>query len=422
MFEEELRSLLESWKKAFGQYDLHRSKAEKEAVRWEWTDGERYNPLPYHFVRFPGRGRILKDAPNSIGNYFLYGFDGQNRVCLQREYEYKPHPPAALLQKMFRREDVSKELLRENFYHYLPDRIEILGFSAAPHPPLPLSIQQIFFEKRKVKFSGSFRVNGYSPAYREKGADPDGLYAWLGPNGRFITAEAYRYAGERLKAISGYSQVPGIGPHSWQEQFGYDAAGALVSIDRVFENGQKQAVYRKREKGQTFQDIRDVATTKLVEAITQRVRAANIREKVYGIELSYNKFAEQFPPSILILPESYRSKMLQSHDPRDRRCIFSPVFEKEWLFSLDDPQTMELCALLEQEIRAGDRWEDAASILRDVAAILTRQDWTTVLDTSSDFVVFALDPELEGGELVEVLSSSVSEKQVQEWVEKGWLL
>jgi len=421
MFEEELHRLLESWKKAFGQYDLNRSKAEKEVLRWEWANGERYHPLPYHFARFPGRGRILQDTPNSIGNYLLYGFDGQNRVCLQREYEYKPHPPATLLQKMFRREDMSRELLCENFYHYLPDRIEIIGFSAAPHPPLPLSIQQIFFEKGKVKFSASFRVNGYSPLYREKGADPDGLYAWLGPNGRFVSAEAYIYEGKRLNAISGYSQVPGIGPHSWQEQFRYDADGTLLSIDRVFENGQKQAVYRKRTKGQTFQDIREEAVNTLVAAITQRVRAANIQEKVYCIELPYNKFAEQFPPSILILPESYRSKMLQSHDPRDRRCIFSPVFENEWLFTLDDPQTMEICAVLEQEIRAGDRWYDAASILRDVAAILTRQDWTNVLDTTSDFVVFALDPELEGQELVEVLSSSVSEKQIQDWVEKGWL-
>ena len=422
MFEEELQHLLESWKKAFRQYSNNKMEAEKEVVRWEWTNGERYNPLPYHFVRFPGRGRILKDSPKSIGNYFLYGFDEQNRVCLHEEYEYKRYLPANILQKMFRREDLSKELFSEHFYHYLPDRVEVFGFSAAPHTPIPLSIHQIFFEKGKVKFFGSFRVNGYSPVYSEKGADPEHFYKWLGPNGRFINAEAYIYEGKRLKAISGYSEVPGIGPHSWQEQFMYNEAGTLLSIDRVFNNGQKQAVYRKRKKGQTFQDIREEATNKLVEAITQRVRAANIQEKVYCIELSYNKFAEQFPPCIIVTPESYRSKILQSRNSRDRLCIFSPIFENEWFFTIEDPKTTELCEILEQEIRAGDRWDEATSILREVAAILTHQDWANVLDTTSDFVVFALDPELEGQDIIEILRSSVSEKQIQEWVDKGWLM
>jgi hypothetical protein len=113
--------------------------------------------------------------------------------------------------------------------------------------------------------------------------------------------------------------------------------------------------------------------------------------------------------------------LIQSPDPGARFSIFCPIAESDWFLTIDDPETLEICQVLDQEIRAGEKWNTATSILRDVARILTRHDWSSILTVTPDFVVFALDAEIEGGRMVNVLRGSVSNGQIQEWVDKGWL-
>jgi hypothetical protein len=88
---------------------------------------------------------------------------------------------------------------------------------------------------------------------------------------------------------------------------------------------------------------------------------------------------------------------------------------------IDDPDTLEICGQLESEIKSGEKWRTATSILRDVAAALTRYDWNGLLETTADFVVFAIDWEAEGDHLADVLEASVSKEQLREWKTKGWL-
>jgi hypothetical protein len=195
----------------------------------------------------------------------------------------------------------------------------------------------------------------------------------------------------------------------------------LVRIDRTYEHGQRSLVYQKRQKGQTFQSIRKEAVQKLVAAITARLAAAHLSEKIYALELNYQKVSQHFPPYLIPIPESYRLALANSLDPEDRWLIYCPIPEKGWFYALDDPAILGTCQLLEQEIQAGEKWDTATAILREIAAQLTRQDWTGIVDVTPDFVAYALDPELEGDQMVEVLRSSVSQKQINEWKAKGWL-
>jgi hypothetical protein len=91
-----------------------------------------------------------------------------------------------------------------------------------------------------------------------------------------------------------------------------------------------------------------------------------------------------------------------------------------WL-EITDPDTLEICGQLEQEIQAGSKWDTATCILRDVTAALTRHDWSGILDTTPDFVIFAIDWEMEGDDLAAVLGASASQEQLREWKDKGWL-
>jgi hypothetical protein len=420
MYADQLKSLLDRWKNAFGQYEKLKKEAEQSVVRWEYATGERYSPLPFYFQRFPGRGRVLKGDPASENSFIQYGFDQQNRVRAQVDcvklnrlvnVTYLFTAPVDFENDPYYR--------KERYYQYSEKLIESIEFSVYPH--IPLDVQQIFLADGRVIFHTWLKLNGYTSLYGKKGKNPDELYEWLGHNGRFTRAESYFYEENRVNRISGYYETAGVPPYSADEYFSYDPAGKLLHIAEISEDGHQRIIYQKRPKGQTFKQMREEATQKLVEAIIQRVKAAKIPEKLYCLELSYLKGGYHFPPCIIPVPESYRLKLVQSRDPSERFSIFCPIAEQDWFLTMDDPETLEMCQILEQEIQAGEKWDTATGILRDVARILTQHDWTNILNVTPDFVVFALDPEMEGDRLVEVLSSSVSKQQIQEWVDKGWL-
>lgn len=405
MFAEGLQQVLERWKKAFSQYGELKSAAEPAIVRWEWTSGERYSLLPFYFKRVPGRARALKGPPTSLGYYIRYGFDEHSRPRLHRLYTYLD----------FERDDVP-----ETFYTYGDSLAEIIEFSVPPR--IPLKVQQVFYEDGRVIRHASFRLNGYTPLYSQKGQNPDALYEWLGPNGRFKQAEKYVYDGNRLTAILLYSEVPGTAPLKAEERFTYDEAGKLLRIESLSESGYRHLVYRKRGKGQTFNSIREAATQRMIEAIAERLRTENIVEKLCYIELSYQAVSHHFPPSIVLGLESDRQRLLESGNPDARYYVFAPVLtgQSRWL-EITDPDTLEICSQLEQEIQVGNKWDTATRILRDIAAALTRHDWRGILDITPDFVVFAIDWEMEGDHLAAVLAASASKEQIREWKEKGWL-
>lgn len=399
MYEEQFDQLLEDWKKAFGHYDDYFTTAEKEVVRWEWTENERYSVLPFHFQRCPGRGRVLKEGPTTIGLFYQYGFDAEGRVRICREYN-------------------SDTFLGTTIYRYSDELIACIEFSIPPQTPV--LIQKIFLENGRVVFSELFELNGYTPRWMKE-LTLDNLGSWLKYNSRFKRAEAYIYNEDRLAMISGYYEIPGLPPYCANESFLYDDAGKLLRIDRLDEHGRKSVVYQRRQKGQTFTQMRAEATLKLVDAIVQKVKEAHIEDTVYGVELYYRECGPYFPPVIVVMPERYRSALLQSADPGAKISIFVPIPEKEWIYEIDDGETLETCQILEQEIQAKERWNVARQILRDVAARLTRFDWNGSLNLTPDFVAYALDPELEGDHIADVLRASASTEQIQEWRKKGWL-
>jgi hypothetical protein len=401
MVEKSLEQILERWREAFDQYDKLKSMAEPAIVKWEWAVGERYSVRPFYFQRFPGRARALKSPPVSKHQHTEYGLDEQNRPRLYRVYDHLERP-------------------FETFYNYNETLVEIIGFSIPPH--VPLKVEQIFYEKDRVIQYVYFELNGYTPLYSTKGKDPDVLYRWLGPKGRLKTVEQYIYDSNYLTKILSYHEMPGASPFNFEEHLSYDHTGKLLRIEGFYEDGSSRVLYRKRQKNQTFNSIRKIATQKMIEAIIGRLRTENIKEKLYCIELSYRSVTNYFPPGIILGPETYRQNLLNSNNPEARYYVFTPIFHRpeQWL-QITDPDALEYCGLLEQEIQAKSRWETATNILRDVAAVLTRYDWTGILDITPDFVVYAIDHEMEGDDLGNVLSASASNEQLLEWKKKGWL-
>jgi hypothetical protein len=423
MIEESLNQIVNRWKNAFSQYEELKATSEPAIVRWEWADFERYSLLPFYFQRYPGRGRALKSDPTSVGHYYRYGFDEQDRVRMFRFYDYFHDRQGQARIQQDHIQNFEREDLAETFFPYSDALAEIIEFSVPPR--IPLKVQQIFYEDERVMRHISFRLNGYSPLYSEMGKDPDVLYEWLGPNGYTKLFEQCFYADSRLTHLRIHSRHPGSPPlntFNAEETFSYDEAGKLFRIERHYESGERQILYRKREKGQTFKSIREIATQKLVAAIIERLRAENIRQKLCCIELSYRTVSHYFPPLIFLGFDEDRQKSLAAQDPVDQYSVFAPALMGPIRYlEIDDPDTLEMCGLLESEIQSGQKWRTATSILRDVAAALTRYDWNGILDTTADFVIFAIDWEAEGDQLAAVLEASVSKEQIEKWKRKGWL-
>lgn len=404
-FSNERESIIARWKAAFGQYDMCKAAAEPAVARWEWSIGERYQLLPFGYQRFPGRPRALKTPPEQKSHYTETGLDDQNRPRLLRQYDYMERP-------------------FETFYLYGDTLTEILKFSIPPR--IPLMVQQVVYEQGRVVRSALFGLNGYTPLLSQKGDNPQALYEWLGPNGRFVVLEHYVYEGDRLAKILAYCETPQGSEdpsHEFEDRFSYDEAGKLLQIERLHNYGVSETLYRRRPKGQTFAMLRAEATQKLTEAIVERLRTAKIQERLYCVELSYREVTHYFPPYIIPGPESFRQELLNSGDLDARYYIFAPVVQSpmgpdQWL-EITAPETLEICQQLEQAIQTGSKWTMARRILRDVAAALTRHDWTGALDVTDDFVVFAIDHEMN--ELTDALRASASKEQMRAWKQKGWI-
>ena len=317
-----LAQVLERWKKAFGQYRAFRATVEPVVMRWEWTTGERYSLLPFHFNRYPGRASALKKPPTSAGNYWQYGFDEQDRPRLRRSFGYLDLQDIERLRRD-RFHPSEKDKVQETFFLYSDPLVEIIEYSISPR--IPLHVEQVFFEDGRVVRYASFRLNGYTPLYSQKGRNPAALYTWLGPNGRFKQVEQYLYDGNRLSSILLYIEQPGVPAFEAEDRFSYDEQGRLQRIDRLYQDGVKQLLHRKREKGETFQTIRESATQRMIAAIVERLRAENIQEKLSCIELSYQAALNYFPPHIHLGRESDRQKLLVSGNPTARFYVFSPA-------------------------------------------------------------------------------------------------
>ncbi len=420
MFEDNLTQIYERWKNAFGQYKALKAEAEAAVVRWEWAKGIRYNLRPYFFHRFPSRARLMKEAPSSPGYYIHYGFDEANRVRVAREFNYHYLYDQARFNRHLRHGFEVTDSDEETFYRYQDELAESIQFSMPPR--IPLKIDQVFYDQGQVSRFANFRLNGYSPLISQKGKNPDQLYEWLGYNGRFKVVEDYHYENCRLAAINSYNEAPGLSPYLQEDRFSYNEAGTLERIESFYEDGRKQIVYQKRKPGQTFTSIRTAALRKLVLAVVERLKAAGINEKLYCIELSYQGVLQHFPPAIIPGLESYRQGLVSSGKPDKSYEIFAPVLQGEdWFLEITDAETLEACQQLEQEIQAGEKWDTARQILRQLAAELTHYDWTGILDVTPDFIVFAIDHEMESDQLEGVLKGSASKEQIREWKKKGWL-
>ena len=389
---DDLRRAVERWKAWFGRRDELEARVLPEVARWEWSTGRRHSLLPVHFERFPGRGRLLKNPPHPRSQHTETGLGADGRFLVQRVFDYQDHA-------------------FEQYVAYGEPVTDIVEFSPGPH--IPTEHGRVERDGDKVVRFESFRLNGYTPKIGAMGRSPDRLAEWLGPHGRFLLIEDYRYEGDLLRDIEVYGEAPGLGPHRYVDRLSHDTDGSLFGIDRIWENGQTQTVYRPRRRGQTLEELRDAAVAELVPAVIDVAESLGATGWVYCLELSYQAVSQYFPPLITVGFQQDRDRLSEPD------LAFRPMLSGGRTIELPDPDGLEACRQFDQEVRAREKWPLGTRMLREAAATLTRHDWSGTLDVTDDFVAFAIDPEFD--DLEEALSASASHDRIGAWRARGWL-
>jgi hypothetical protein len=317
-------------------------------VRWEWYGDDAYDLRPYWYERnrYP-RGRRLERRPALSEDVVQYGFDDAGGMVVKREFS---------------------------------------GFLGG----------RPMFEARRTYLDG---------AIEEVGVDGDGtnvyVHRYLFEDDllrTFISTarhgqgrEEYVYTDGRVTSIDASHD----GRPYQKFAIEYDEAGRLQRIETTWLQGRAHTVttYRRPPAGFTI----DVQCRAVVAMLVERVPAAVAREQIsepaYCLALVYG--GESCMPLLGIGLESERQAWLADEDATE--LMWNPAEFEHYdtdAVGMDDPAFRDSADLLDQELGLAGESDRVRVMLLEVAHALNQYDWSRMLPTTADFIVYPVDDEL----------------------------
>jgi hypothetical protein len=184
----------------------------------------------------------------------------------------------------------------------------------------------------------------------------------------------------------------------------YDEIGRVISdVDLI------KAQIKPLPLGLTLQSLSDEIRKSLASAVIKTASRARIKDAVYCLVLAYDGEGNGiFPVEIGFGLEVERQEWLSKHGPTARQKIWNPAEFKHYgkkPTQLRDKRLDKLSSMLNQELERRGSDAPARRLVNEVAAKLGKADWSGRLNTTDDFVVYAVDFEL--GDLKKNLKFSV---------------
>ncbi len=200
----------------------------------------------------------------------------------------------------------------------------------------------------------------------------------------------------------------------------YDKAsrmtGEIGPLDPEESKAPKPLKRKPLPKGVTMQSLAKQIRERLARTVVTTVAKAKVREPVYCLALNYD--CEGNP---LLLPElgigldSERQVRLKARSREAKLAIWQP--EEFSLFANDrtalqgrDRELDRACDLFNRELEYKGSDQPARKLILQVAADLAKVDWSGKLNTTDDFIVYAVDT--YGNDLRKNLKLSVPPKQL----------
>ncbi|GEM_PF-3474010 len=335
-----------------GAFIRIRKLCESKVVRWDYWQWPRWHWDPELVLEAPAKP---KRAPIDKAR-FAYGYDNEGRVTVIHEFSQRH----------------AQELNSMQFLRYSGNKI--IG-SEVQEDMLADVFEASLSEGRIVRVEHF--VTGIPP------------WDW----------KTFEWQGGKIAKV-----VYGLYGQKGHREVTYNQAGRMTGEIDLSEPEEPQApkpLKRKPlPKGVTMQSLAKRIRERLARAVVAAVTKAKIKEPVYCLALNYD--CEGNP---LLLPElgigldSERQARLKARSRDARLAIWEP--EEFSLFANDrtalqgrDRELDRACDLFNRELEYKASDEPARKLILQVAADLAKFDWSGKLNTTDDFIVYAVDTDL----------------------------
>lgn len=359
-----------------------RRERESRVVRWGWatdfTGADELAPL-WHERHGYGPGRFLERQPVDLSNIEQYGYDERNRIVVARGHL----PTGELGEEALLLHDGSR-VGRWRCSRYNMDGEWTLR-----------TVERAHLDGGRVEMIETWFE--YGPAVTRFAYEDGRLVRVLGP------------LGEELL--------------SWGEDGELDSIQAKVGTET-------ETRYRRPPRDLTLPKLLRLTEDALVERIPAAVAAHPPQESAYCLAVHYNGGEPMVPPLLVIGLVAIRDALLVEHGA-DPWYIWNPAEwasavrqqgdegRVPWLTLDDDRDFAELCRLVEQEIGRADLEHEPRALFNRVAQRLARVDWSAILPITEDFVVYAVDFQVQ--DLDENLRLVLPPDRLADLAARGWL-
>jgi hypothetical protein len=376
------------------QYRPLKQACDEEVVSWRWASDDLYEPRPLYFETHGyKKGRLLRQPPKVQESKPEYGYDETGVVRVARKHvRFRGYPDRLWFYETF----------------YLHGQAEIRAFHFNYHPDK----EPIFYATGNYDEEGRLRF-------------------WRSRARGGLSRETYTWDRERVVRIDvEYTRADNNGalgallPYTRYE-IDYAEDGAIQQLlchwsrrpEHPYES--TQIVYQRRPADVTFEQLLSTMRPALKKAVVDRVRSARISGPVYSLVLAWDPGQqESLPPSIGIGLDNERQTWIRSQGKEAKWYLWNPA-EYENFLAIRTDEVEQACRAVNQECRLRDSWKDAERVLNALARELGEMDWTGILQTTDDFVAYAIDLQLT--QLRRNLKYSARPDLVKTFQQRGWL-
>ena len=373
-----------------------KTRTDSQVVHWRWATGPRFQLDPFHAEKYRlPKGRWLAAEP-AIDHYkYLHGFNSSGQVVVVRMM-------------------TELGVYTEEFFNHSDTIIESAYYSSASgsdrHDPSGT--------RESVVVAQLELDEGVPVRYEVRGTHKVAAADYINVGGRLVSEHLIA---ESLPTPDRYSD--------FMYQYHYDEMARLDFIDCVFQNlatGEPPIhyiCYRRPKKGQSKRELAARVAALAVRAIPETLRAAKIHDQVFNLLIVYDNENMPLPPSLALGSESFRQRAREQHGKQARCEIWNPADYEHFnlpTLELKDPELLEACELLNQQMAESDNCQLGRRLLNSVAAQLQQRDWAGILQTTDDFVVSAVDLESQD-DLRKNITKSVPPELIKRLKREGLL-
>jgi hypothetical protein len=329
--------------KAFGRL---KKLCESKVVRWRYWDWPAWHWDPDYFLE--GRQKPKQVAKQKAR--FGYGYDKDNRVVVVQQLFGRPN-----------------KIVCVEFLRHSGNRI--VGSHFLDDGKLADVFEATLSEGRIVRVER---------LWASASSASDSVWQW----------KTAAWKEDKIVTV-----VEGMRGRKAHRQITYSKAGKATEVLDLSKPIQRKPL----PKGVTMKSLATNIRERLAAVVVSTAAKARIKDRVYCLALNYDCEGNPLlPPELGIGLDSERQARLKRGGRDAKRDIWNPeefsLFAKaRTAFQGRDKELDRACHLFNRELEQEGSDEPARKLILQVAADLGKVDWSGKLNTTDDFIVYAVD-------------------------------